>query len=123
MSAFGIDFYLILVLLIGQVFVLGLFVTLYFRKKQPAFLSLIISILFFILSNILTLVFINRNDLYLDFFQALLAAAGLAPIVVFLEIFENGLSFTKRSSLSVMFLLVVGAINGAAGAIYDERLA
>jgi len=87
------------------------------------FLSIIISVLFFIISNILSLYFINRpQDWKFDFFQGLLAAAGLAPIVVFLEIFENGLSFTQRSSLSVVFLIVVGAINGAANAIFPLRI-
>jgi len=123
LSGFEVSFYLIILLVIAQFGVFGLFAYLYMKKKQASFLSIIISVIFFIISNILSLYFINRpQDWKFDFFQGLLAAAGLAPIVVFLEIFENGYSFTQRSSLSIVFLIVIGAINGAAKAIFPLRV-
>ncbi|MBK5113971.1 MAG: methyltransferase domain-containing protein [Candidatus Heimdallarchaeota archaeon] len=118
----GADFFLIFVLILFQLVILGIFITLYVRKRQASFLSLIFSVFFFITSNILTLAFIQRPQSWpLDFFQALLGAAGLAPIVVFLEIFENGESFTQRSSLSIIFIIIVGAVKGASH-LFSQRL-
>jgi len=121
MADLGADFFVIFVLMLFQIVLLGIFITLYVRKKQGSFLSLIFSVVFFITSNALTLAFIQRELWALDFFQALLAAAGLAPIVVFLEIFENGVSFTQRSSLSIVFIIVVGAIKGASE-LFEPRI-
>ncbi|NHJ87507.1 MAG: class I SAM-dependent methyltransferase [Asgard group archaeon] len=113
-SEFGADFYLIIVLIIIQLAGLGLLIYLYYKKRQSAFLTLIGSVTIFILSNILTLVFIHQSEkLWLEFFQGMLSAAGLAPIVVFLEIFENGTPFNRRSSTSIIFILLVGTIKAA----------
>ena len=121
MADLGADFFVIFVLMLFQIVLLGIFITLYVRKKQASFLSLIFSVVFFITSNALTLAFIQRELWALDFFQALLVAAGLAPIVVFLEIFENGTSFTQRSSLSIVFIIVVGSIKGASE-LFEPRI-
>ncbi|NHJ46368.1 MAG: methyltransferase domain-containing protein [Asgard group archaeon] len=116
MAKFGLDFYLALVLIIFQLAVLSIFITLYVRKKQTAFLALIFSVSFFIIGNLLIILFSlpqYQYEYWMDFLQGLLAAAGLIPIVTFLEIFENGTSFTTRSSSLSIFILIVGAISGA----------
>ncbi|MHA1367554.1 MAG: class I SAM-dependent methyltransferase [Candidatus Heimdallarchaeota archaeon] len=92
----GPDFYFVVVLMALEVIVLGLFTFLYIKKQQLAFLALVVSAL-----------------LAITFFQGLLAAGGLIPIVIFLEMFENGVAFTPRSSLSIVFILLIGAGKGA----------
>lgn len=114
MAEFGVDFYLIIALSFVELVILAIFTVLYVQKKQPAFQSLIISVFLFLLGNIVSIVhIIEPNISGLLFFQGLLGAAGLAPIVVFLEIFENGTSFNQRSSSSVIFILLIGAAKGA----------
>ncbi len=113
MVEFGLDFYLIIILSFIELVILAIFTVLYFKKKQPAFQALIISALLFLMGNIVSIIHILMPHLVgLLFFQGLLGAAGLAPIVVFLEIFENGTSFNQRSSSSVIFILLIGAIKG-----------
>ncbi len=114
-EGFGADFFLTFILILFQLITLGIFITLYIRKRQATFQALIISIIFFIASNTMTLIFINRapTDYPLVLFQGLLATAGLIPIVIFLEIFESGTSFTPRSSGSIIFIMVVGLIKSA----------
>ncbi len=114
MAEYGVDFYLIIVLSFIELIILGIFTVLYFQKKQPAFQALIVSAFLFLLGNIISIIHIVLPNLSgLVFFQGLLSAAGLAPIVVFLEIFENGTSFNQRSSASVIFILLIGAVKGA----------
>ncbi len=121
MAEFGVDFYLTIVLSFVELVILGIFTVLYFKKKQPAFQSLIISAFLFLLANIVSIIHIVMPNLAgLTFFQGLLSAAGLAPIVVFLEIFENGTSFNQRSSSSVIFILLIGAVKGASKLLVVE---
>ncbi|MFW9924343.1 MAG: class I SAM-dependent methyltransferase [Candidatus Thorarchaeota archaeon] len=121
MATYGVDFYLLILLMVLEVVVFGLFVVLYFKKHQPAFQALIISDVLFICYTLATLSHIVYPQLQgITFFQGLFAAAGLVPIVIFLEIFENGVSFNPRSSASIMFLLVIGAIKGASKLLVDD---
>ncbi|MBN1329688.1 MAG: methyltransferase domain-containing protein [Candidatus Heimdallarchaeota archaeon] len=112
-SELGIDFFLVFVLIIFQLIVLGIFITLYVRKKQAQFLALIVSVSLFIFSNSLTLGFIQTTANWLQFLLSVLNAGGLAAIVVFLEIFDTSLAFTPRSSGSIIFIMFVGAVKGA----------
>ncbi|HUT81874.1 MAG TPA: methyltransferase domain-containing protein [Candidatus Bathyarchaeia archaeon] len=112
-SELGIDFFLVFVLIIFQAIVLGIFITLYIRKRQAPFLALITSVSLFIISNSFTLGFIQTTASWLQFLLSLLNTGGLAAIVVFLEIFDTGLSFTQRSSGSILFIMLIGAIKGA----------
>lgn len=119
MVAFGVDFYLLIGIMIFEIIVFGFFFVLYIKKRMPSFQALIASVLFFLLSNGLTLTSVILEALNLTeirsflFLQGLLGAAGLVPIIIFLEIFENGLSFTPRSAASSIFILVIGAFKGA----------
>ncbi|NHJ41406.1 MAG: methyltransferase domain-containing protein [Asgard group archaeon] len=123
MVNYGVDFYLTIVLILFQLIAISIFITLYIRKKQAAFLALIISMGFFIISNILVLLFIQYHYSYwLDFLQGIISAAGLIPIVIFLEIFENGVSFTSRSSGLSIFILIVGAISGASNFAFPSEV-
>jgi ubiquinone/menaquinone biosynthesis C-methylase UbiE len=134
LSLFGADFYLIIFLSTFQLVTLILFTVLAIRKKQNAFLSLVASSLFFLISNAIILLLIIYVAIkgfepenipaelhYLDFFHGLTAALGLVPIVIFIEIFENGLSFTQRSSLLSLFIIFIGAISAAQYA-FPERV-
>ncbi|MHA1738945.1 MAG: class I SAM-dependent methyltransferase [Candidatus Heimdallarchaeota archaeon] len=110
----GPDFYFVVVLMALEVIVLGLFTFLYIKKQQLAFLALVVSALLFLLGNTISLIHMFApNVLAITFFQGLLAAGGLIPIVIFLEMFENGVAFTPRSSLSIVFILLIGAGKGA----------
>ncbi|MHA1504006.1 MAG: class I SAM-dependent methyltransferase [Candidatus Heimdallarchaeota archaeon] len=110
----GPDFYFVVVLMALEVIVLGLFTFLYIKKQQIAFLALVVSALLFLLGNTISLIHMFApNVLAITFFQGLLAAGGLIPIVIFLEMFENGVAFTPRSSLSIVFILLIGAGKGA----------
>lgn len=121
MVAFGVDFYLIIALSFVELVILAIFTVLYFQKKQPAFQALIVSAILFLLANIVSIIHIVIPNLSgIQFFQGLLSAAGLAPIVVFLEIFENGTSFNQRSSSSVIFILLIGAVKGASKLLVVE---
>ncbi|NHK29846.1 MAG: methyltransferase domain-containing protein [Asgard group archaeon] len=123
MAKYGVDFYLTFVLILFQLVALSLFIVLYVRKKQTAFLALIFSVSFFIFGNILIILFIHYSYSYwLDFLQGLVSAAGLVPIVIFLEIFDNGVSFTGRSSASSIFILIVGAISGASNFAFPSEV-
>jgi SAM-dependent methyltransferase len=123
MAKYGVDFYLTLVLILFQLVALTIFIVLYVRKKQAAFLALIISVSFFIIGNILIILFIHYHYSYwLDFLQGIVSAAGLVPIVVFLEIFDNGVSFTPRSSASSIFILIIGALSGASNFAFPSEV-
>ena len=119
MAKFGLNFYLLIALLLIELAVFSFFVILYIRKRMPSFQALIASMFFFILSNGLLLTSVIFEALELpeirsfEFLQGLFGAAGLVAIVIFLEIFENGLSFVQRSATSSIFILVVGAFKGA----------
>jgi ubiquinone/menaquinone biosynthesis C-methylase UbiE len=118
MAQFEVDFYLLIVLILLEIIVLGIFLALYVKKQQSAFLALVASVVIFILSNGLSLASMILYQIedytmpYFDFLHGILGAAGLIPIVVFLEIFENGHPFTPRSATSSLFILFVGAIKG-----------
>jgi 2-polyprenyl-3-methyl-5-hydroxy-6-metoxy-1,4-benzoquinol methylase len=123
MAKYGVDFYLTLVLILFQLVAISIFIVLYVRKKQAAFLALIISVSFFIIGNILILLYIHYSYSYwLDFLQGLVSAVGLVPIVIFLEIFDNGVSFTRRSSASSIFILIVGAVSGASNFAFPSEV-
>lgn len=123
MADYGVDFYLTIVLILFQLVAISIFITLYIRKKQAAFLALIFSIAFFIIGNILVTLYIHYSYSYwLDFLQGLISAIGLIPIVIFLEIFENGVSFTSRSSGLSIFILIVGAISGASNFAFPSEV-
>ncbi|MHA1187220.1 MAG: hypothetical protein ACTSSK_10160, partial [Candidatus Heimdallarchaeota archaeon] len=114
MVALELDFYFVVVLMALEVIVLVLFSFLYIRKQQLAFLALVVSAFLFLLGNTISLIHMFApNVLAITFFQGLLAAGGLIPIVIFLEMFENGVAFTPRSSLSIVFILLIGAGKGA----------
>lgn len=121
MAVYTADFYLIICLLVIETAVLALFTVLYIRKRQAAFQALIASAFIFILYTLSTLSTLLYPQLKgIAFFQGLFAAAGLVPIIIFLEIFENGLSFNLRSSASIIFVLMIGAIKGASKLLVDD---
>ncbi|MHA1125809.1 MAG: class I SAM-dependent methyltransferase [Candidatus Heimdallarchaeota archaeon] len=121
MVPLGLDFYFVVTLISLELIVLVLFTFLYIRKQQPAFLALVFSALLFLLGNSITLIHLFRPHIYaITFFQGLLAAGGLIPIVIFLEMFENGVAFTPRSSLSIVFILLIGAGKGASKLLSED---
>jgi len=121
LAPYSADFYFVIILMAIEVAVLILFTFLYLKKQQQAFLALVISALIFLTGHGFTLLHILKpNIIGITFFQGLLAAGGLIPIVIFLEIFESGYTFTPRSSFSIIFILLIGAGKGASKLLVEE---
>ncbi|MEA2070006.1 MAG: hypothetical protein U9O98_01810, partial [Asgard group archaeon] len=114
------DFYIISSLIFVEIIILLLYIFMYLKKQQRIFRPLIYSMLLFLAANSLIIIEIFYDIPSLEFFNALLAAAGLAPIVIFLEIFENGVPFTPRSAGSIIFILFIGATKGAKSLLGEQ---
>jgi len=88
----------------------------YFKSKNSVLKPLIWSVVLFLFSNIFSFVFFlfysvtNDWSLFLAIFAHLLVSGGLILLVHFLEMFENDVPFTKRSTIATVLILLTGVL-------------
>ncbi|MBD3189356.1 MAG: methyltransferase domain-containing protein [Candidatus Heimdallarchaeota archaeon] len=116
----AIDFYLEVLLIAIEAIILGGYVYYFIIKRNEILESLISAICCFLLATVTILLELFFEQPYLQFFSAFFGAGALASIVVYLEMFENEQSFTKRSTSLMLFILTVGALKGGRSLFGDQ---
>lgn len=116
LAMFGINHLLNLILICIESIITVGFLVIYFRRKNTVLKPLIWSVGLFLFSNIFSFVFYlivpsaGEWSLSLMILAHLLIGGGLILLVHFLEMFENDMPFTNRSTIATILILFTGLL-------------